>query len=372
MSDAALPRALDTRGVNPKRLGMLTILFVATACSATPPATASTLPSTTAASTTSGPSPKPTPTSPTTRERYSATELFEVQITPSAIAASASEVYVAEVALGARPANTLSKVVVVSLSDGTPTTVPGSETPASVSINGLTFHDNALYMSTGSNGPNRLSGVFRLASGTSTPVVAGPGAPADFSHGNGDGGPAQSAVLQGPASLAFSTAGDLYIAEFGDSRIRVVRAQTITTFAGGNGVGTYGAIPTGSATTATLGGVGLIAVDANAIVYAAQPSGGKWIVRIDPSGAVTTISSSFTVSGLAIDINGDLLAADGDGDRIVRFPRAHPDQLSVVIAGLGHIVALATATDGSVYVAIWHPDPSRAVPYKITRLVPLP
>jgi hypothetical protein len=349
------------------------ILAVATACSAPPPASASTLPSITATSISVAPSAKPTAASPATRGQYVAKELFELQITPSAIAASASEVYVAEVALGARLTNTLSKVVVVSLSGGPPTTVAGSETPASVSINGLTFHDNALYMSTGSNGPTRLNGVFRLASGTSTPVVAGPGAPADFSHGNGDGGPALAAVLQGPASLAFSTVGDLYIAEFGDSRIRVVRGQTITTFAGGNGVGGYGAIPTGSATTAKLGGVGLIAVDPDGVVYAAQQSRGKWIVRIDSSGALSTISSSFPVTGLAIDVNGDLLAADGDGDRIVRFPRAHPDQPNVMIAGLGHIVALATGPDGSVYVAKWHrPDPTRAVSYSITRLVPLP
>jgi hypothetical protein len=358
--------------MNPKLLSLLTILAVATACSGTPRATASTTPSTTASSATSlGPSPKPTPTLAITRGQYFATDLFELQITPLAIAASASEVYIAEVALGARPANTLSKVVVVPLSGGAPTTVAGSETPASVSINGLAFHDNALYMSTGSNGPARLSGVFRLASGTSTPVVAGPGAPADFSHGSGDGGPALSAVLQGPASLAFSTVGDLYIAESGDSRIRVVRGQTITTFAGGNGVGSYGALPTGSATTAKLGGVGLIAVDPDGVVYAASFAG-KWIARIDPSGALSTISSSFSVTGLAIDINGDLLAADGDGDRIVRFPRAHPDQPTVVVAGL-HIVALATAPDGSVYLANWHrPDPTRAVTYKITRLVPLP
>jgi hypothetical protein len=352
--------------------GLLTILAVASSCSATPmsPTTASTQPSTTATSTTSpAPSPKPT----ATRGQYAAKELFEVWITPSAIAASGSEVYVAEVALGARPTHTLSKVVVVPLSGGTPTTVAGSETPASVSINGLTFHDNALYMSTGSNGPSRLSGVFRLASGTSTPVVAGPGAPADLSRGNGDGGPALSAALQGPASLAFSSVGELYIAESGDSRIRVVRRQTITTFAGGNGVGGYDALPTGSATTAKFGSVGLIAVDADGAVYAAQHSRGKWIVRIDSSGAVSTISSSFPVTGLAIDVNGDLLAADADGDRIVRFPRAHPDRPSVVIAGLGHIVALATATDGSVYVASRQSaDPTRAVPYKITRLVPLP
>ena len=354
------------------RVLRLAILAVATACSNTPPASAPTLPSTTASSIVT-PSAKSAATSPATQGLYVAKELFELQIHPTAIAASASEVYVAEVALGARLTNTLSKVVVVSLSGGPATTVAGSETPASVSINGLTFHDNALYMSTGSNGPTHLSGVFRLASGTSTPVVAGPGAPADLSHGNGDGGPALSAVLQGPASLAFSTVGDLYIAESGDSRIRLVRGQTITTVAGGNGVGAYDTIPTGSATTAKLGGVGLIAVDPDGVVYAAQHARGKWIVRIDASGAVSTISSSFPVTGLAIDVNGDLLAADGDGSRIVRFPRAHPDQPSVVITGLGHIVALATGPDGSVYVAKWHwPDPTRAVSYKITRLVPLP
>ncbi len=360
--------------MNPKLLGLLTILVAATACSATPPATASTLPSTTVPSTTSlGPAPKPTPTLPITRDRYTAKELFELQITPSAIAASASEVYVAEVALGARPTETLSKVVVISASDGAPTTVAGSETPASVSINGLTFHDNALYMSTASNGPTRLSGVFRLASGASTPVVAGPGAPADLSHGNGDSGPALSAALQGPASLAFSTLGDLYIAEAGDSRIRVVRRQTITTFAGGNGVGGYGALPTGSATTAKLGSVGLIAVDPDGVVYAASQSfAGKWIARIDSSGGLSTISTSFWVTGLAIDVNGDLLASDGDGDRIVRFPRGNPDQPSVVVAGLGHIAALAAAPNGSVYIANWqNADPTRAVTYKITRLVPL-
>jgi hypothetical protein len=365
--------------MNPKLLGLLTILALATGCSATPPspATASTQPSTAATSTTLAPSAKPTATSPATRGQYLTKELFELQITPSAIAVSASEVYVAEVGIqsrGARPADTLSKVVVVSLSGGTPTTVAGSETPASVSINGLTFHDNALYMSTGSNGPTRLSGVFRLASGTSTPVVAGPGAPADLSHGIGDGGPALSAALQGPASLAFSTSGDLYIAESGDSRIRVVRAQTITTFAGGNGVEGYGTLPAGSATTAKLGEVGFIAVDPDGVVYAASQSfAGKWIVRIDSSGALSTISTSFWVTGLAIDVNGDLLASDGDGDRVVRFPRGHPDQPSVVVAGLGHIVALATSPDGSVYIANWqNADPTRAVTYKITRLVPLP
>jgi hypothetical protein len=88
---------------------------------------------------------------------------------------------------------------------------------------------------------------------------------------------------------------------------------------------------------------------------------------------VSTISTSFPVTGLAIDINGDLLAADSDAGRVVRFPRAHPEQSSVMASDLGHVVALATSPDGSVYVANWRSaDPTIAVTYKITHLVPSP
>jgi hypothetical protein len=251
--------------------------------------------------------------------------------------------------------------------------VSGSETPASVSINGLAIHDDALYMSEASNGALRLSGVFRLSSGTAAPVAGGPGGPSDLSHGNGDGGSALAAALQGPASLAFSTAGDLYIAEAGDSRVRVVRGGTIRTYAGGSGCGDINGLPTGTVATAEFCFVGLLAVDPAGVVYAAQFSRGKWIARIDPSGAVSTISTSFPVTGLAIDINGDLLAADSDAGRVVRFPRAHPEQSSVMASDLGHVVALATSPDGSVYVANWRSaDPTIAVTYKITHLVPSP
>ena len=52
----------------------------------------------------------------------------------------------------------------------------------------------------------------------------------------GDGGPATSAMLSTPSSLAFDSAGNLLIADNGNSRIRKVSlARTITTFAG-NGV----------------------------------------------------------------------------------------------------------------------------------------
>jgi hypothetical protein len=329
----------------------LTILVLATSCIAPPQSTSS----------------------PARNLQYIAKVLFELQISPTAIAADRSHVYVAEVQLGARSTDTLSKVVVVSPNGGRPAVVSGSDTPASVSINGLAIRDDALYTSAASNGAPRLNGVFRLSSGTPVAVAGGPGGPPDLSQGNGDGGPALAGSLQGPASVGLSTGGDLYIAEAGDSRVRVVRAGTITTYAGGNGCGDINGMPTGTTRTATFCFVALVAVDPEGVVYAAQFSRGKWIARIDPSGAVSTISSSFAVTGLAIDVNGDLLAADGEAGRVLRFSRAQPGQLSVMASDLGHIVALATSPDGSVYVANWrNADPNIAVTYKITRLVPSP
>ena len=50
---------------------------------------------------------------------------------------------------------------------------------------------------------------------------------------SGDGGPATSATLDGPSGVALDGAGNLYIAEFGNSRIRKVDTSgAITTVDG--------------------------------------------------------------------------------------------------------------------------------------------
>lgn len=55
---------------------------------------------------------------------------------------------------------------------------------------------------------------------------------------DGDGGPATAAHLNGPLGLAFDSAGDLYIEDSGNNVIRKVSAGIITTFAG-NGMQGY-------------------------------------------------------------------------------------------------------------------------------------
>src|SRR5438093_6579769 len=149
---------------------------LATACS-TPTSSASP-PSSTASTASTAPPAASASSVPMAGRPYTAKQLFELQITPSAIAGDTSHLYVAEVALGARPANTLSKVVLVSPNGGTPAPVPGPDTPAGVSINGLTIFADALYLSEASNGSTRDNGIYRLVSGTATPIAGGPGAPA--------------------------------------------------------------------------------------------------------------------------------------------------------------------------------------------------
>ena len=74
-------------------------------------------------------------------------------------------------------------------------------------------------------GSNRI----RKVSGGTITTVAGNGT-AGFS---GDGRPATSASLNGPEGIAVDSAGNLYIADFFNNRIRKVSGGIITTVAGG-------------------------------------------------------------------------------------------------------------------------------------------
>jgi DNA-binding beta-propeller fold protein YncE len=99
---------------------------------------------------------------------------------------------------------------------------------------------NVYFSDTGS------SAVMRLAPDHTLSLFAGDGVPA-FS---GDGGMA-TASLSNPQGLALDSEGNLYIADFGNNRVRKVTPNgTISTFAGNGSL----ALASGSKPTAFLGG----------------------------------------------------------------------------------------------------------------------
>ncbi len=192
--------------------------------------------------------------------------------------------------------------------------------PRSVAVDGL----GNLYIADSAN--NRIRRVD--AAGTIT-TVAG-----DRRRGyGGDGGPAVEAQLWGPRSVAVDGLGNLYIADSGNNRIRRVDAAgTITTVAGDRRRGYFGdGVPAAQAQLDTPWGV---AVDGSGNLYIAD-WGNHRIRKVDAAGIITTVAGDGTrgyggdggpaaqaqlryPTSVAVDGSGNLYIADWGNHRIRR------------------------------------------------------
>jgi uncharacterized protein (TIGR03437 family) len=147
----------------------------------------------------------------------------------------------------------------------------------------------------------------------------------------GDGGAATSAAFNGPAAVALDKAGNLYVIDIGNNRVRKVTASTgiITTIAGTNGQGFSG--DGGLATIAKLSRPLGVAVDSSGTVYIADSQNNR--IRKVVGSTITTVvgtgASSFSgdggpavnaalnnPSGVAVDAAGNLYIADTNNGRI--------------------------------------------------------
>jgi hypothetical protein len=121
-------------------------------------------------------------------------------------------------------------------------------------------------------------------------AFAGPGKPDNL----GDGGPATSAFLA-PQGMAFDSAGNLYVADSNNNRIRMIAAKTgiITTVAGGGTASNLG--DGGPAIGAWLSGPSDVTLDAAGNLYISDSYNGR-IRKVDAStGVITTIAGNGTL-----------------------------------------------------------------------------
>ena len=134
--------------------------------------------------------------------------------------------------------------------------------------------------------------VFEITVGGAITVVAGSGTQGY----SGDGGPATSAELNAPMSVAVARDGTLYIADAGNQRIRAVQGGNITTFAGNGARGFAG--DGGLATAAALNHPVALALDTTGAVLVCD-QGNERVRRIS-SGQIATVAGN-GVQGFAGD-----------------------------------------------------------------------
>jgi sugar lactone lactonase YvrE len=114
----------------------------------------------------------------------------------------------------------------------------------------------------------------------------------------GDGGPAEKAKLFSPADVKFDTAGNLYISDSGNNRIRVIRGGVITTIAGTGRAGFGG--DGKEALAAELNTPQKIAVAKDGVVFIADRANHR-VRKIDARGFITTVAGEGKPTGMFFD-----------------------------------------------------------------------
>jgi NHL repeat len=173
--------------------------------------------------------------------------------------------------------------------------------------------------------------VRRVATSGTISTFAGTGT----AGGAGDGAAATAAQLSAPRGVAVDSAGVVYIADYGNFKVRRVSASgTISTFGGtgvqGSALGTVG--DGGAATSAQLNQPWNVTVDSAGNVYVADTENHK-IRKVTPSGTISTLAGTGTAGstgdggpatsaqldtpqGVAVDADGNVFIADSRSNKV--------------------------------------------------------
>jgi uncharacterized protein (TIGR03437 family) len=170
-----------------------------------------------------------------------------------------------------------------------------------------------------------LNSVFRLDSSGNAIRIAGNGRPG-FS---GDNGPAPSAQLNSPQGLAIDSAGDVYVADTGNQRVRLISQGIITTVAGNGQAGSAGDY--GDPLQAQLHQPMAVALDSSNTLYICDtannvirtisqgiifPFAGNYIPGFSHDGNAANVAALNIPTDMVFDINGNMFIADSGNGRI--------------------------------------------------------
>jgi uncharacterized protein (TIGR03437 family) len=212
--------------------------------------------------------------------------------------------------------------------------------------------------------------VRKVSNGVIT-TVAGNGTPGF----TGDNGAATDAQLNNPAGLALDAAGDLYIADASNQRVRKVSGGTITTFAGTGVSGFSG--DGGPATRAQISNPSSIAFDSAGSLYLSDLGNNR--IRKITNGAITTIAGNGTRRlaaetgpalaapinepfGVAVDAAGNVYVAEAGGNRIRQLT---PAATASCTYSLSPASVQAPAAGGAFTIAI---QTSAGCPWSVSGL----
>lgn len=174
---------------------------------------------------------------------------------------------------------------------------------------------------------------------------------------SGDGGPALQAGLNSPHTMTFDAAGNLYFADANYTVRRITPLGTIATVAGnGQQAQSPGAGDGGAATSAPLGDISGLAVDAAGDLYISELTPSTNIRRVDSSGTINALAGSFStlpgVESLSIDSGGTLWFQSWN-QYIFNIQKVQGGVLSIVVGGNP-----INAPDGTPARQAWLSNPS--------------
>jgi uncharacterized protein (TIGR03437 family) len=220
--------------------------------------------------------------------------------------------------------------------------------------------------------------IRKVSSGGVITTVAGNG---KFGFA-GDGGPATSASLNSPTGVALDASGNLYIADRDNQRIRKVSASGIITTFAGNGTASFSG-DGGPAASAALNYPTSVAVDASGNLFIIDRENHR-VRKVSANGVITTVAGNGTASfsgdggpatsasfnfdldgAVAVDLAGNLFIADSYSNRIRKVSASgiittvagngtsgfSGDGGPATSASLGYPINIAADAPGNLFIA---------------------